>query len=187
MFDRKYRWSMPLRSGALRWRIAAPQNIPECSSRVETPIVAEVLCAERFKSAPWETGLGAFTYGGQSRTRRKIVEGDVLAFAQVMTVIMVSLAAMVGVALVARIFWRIGSRVGKPAIAASTSAEELQRLQNAVDAIAIEVERISEAQRFTVTLLSNKLPPQSEAHAGASSQVTSFRQRPPVAPPPARE
>ena len=89
------------------------------------------------------------------------MEGDVLAFAQVMTVIMVSLAAMVGVALVARIFWRIGSRVGKPAIAASSSAEELQRLQNAVDAIAIEVERISEAQRFTVTLLSNKLPPQS--------------------------
>ena len=86
------------------------------------------------------------------------MEGDVLAFAQVMTVIMVSLAALIGVTLGARIFWRIGSRVGKPAIAASSNAEELQRLQNAVDAIAIEVERISEAQRFTVTLLSNKLP-----------------------------
>lgn len=86
------------------------------------------------------------------------MEGDVLEFAQVMTVIIVSLAAFVGVALVARILWRIGSRVGKPAIAASSSTEEFQRLQNAVDAIAIEVERISEAQRFTVTLLSNKLP-----------------------------
>lgn len=115
------------------------------------------------------------------------MEGDVLAFAQVMTVIMVSLAALVGVVLAGRIFWRIGSRVGKPAIAASSSAEELQRLQNAVDAIAIEVERISEAQRFTVTLLSNKLPAQSEPHAGASSLVSSLRQRPPVSPPPAPE
>lgn len=87
------------------------------------------------------------------------MEGDVLAFAQVMTVIMASLAALVGVVIGARIFWRVGSRVGGPAIPASTSAEELHRLQNAVDSIAIEVERISEAQRFTVTLLSNRLPP----------------------------
>lgn len=89
------------------------------------------------------------------------MEGDVLAFAQVMTVIMASLAALVGVVIGARIFWRIGSRVGGPAIPASTSAEELQSLQNAVDAIAIKVERISEAQRFTVTRLSNRLPPQT--------------------------
>lgn len=115
------------------------------------------------------------------------MDGDVLAFAQVMTVIMASLAVLVGVVIGARFFWRIGSRVGGPAIPASTSAEELQRLQNAVDAIAIEVERISEAQRFTVTLLSNTLPPQSEPPAGASSRVASFRQRPPVSPPPARE
>lgn len=89
------------------------------------------------------------------------MEGDVLAFAQVMTVIMASLGAMVGVALGARIFWRIGSRVGRTAIPASTNTEDIQRLQNAVDAIAIEVERISEAQRFTVTLLGNRLPPQN--------------------------
>jgi hypothetical protein len=87
------------------------------------------------------------------------MDSDVMAFAQVMAVIMASLAVLVGVVIGARFFWQIGSRVGGPAIPASTSAEELQRLQNAVDAIAIEVERISEAQRFTVTLLSNRLPP----------------------------
>lgn len=87
------------------------------------------------------------------------MDSDVMAFAQVMAVIMASLAVLAGVAIGARFFWRIGSRVGGPAIPASTSAEELQRLQNSVDAIAIEVERISEAQRFTVTLLSNRLPP----------------------------
>ena len=115
------------------------------------------------------------------------MDSDVMAFAQVMAVIMASLAVLAGVAIGARFFWRIGSRVGGPAIPASRSAEELQRLQNAVDAIAIEVERISEAQRFTVTLLSNKLPPQSEPHAGASSLAESFTQHPPAAPPPAPE
>ncbi len=87
------------------------------------------------------------------------MDSDVMAFAQVMAVILASLAVLAGVAIGARFFWRIGSGVGGPAIPASTSAEELQRLQNAVDAIAIEVERISEAQRFTVTLLSDRLPP----------------------------
>ena len=115
------------------------------------------------------------------------MDSDVMAFAQVMAVIMASLAVLAGVAIGARFFWRIGSRVGGPAIPASRSAEELQRLQNAVDAIAIEVERISEAQRFTVTLLSNKLPPQSETDADAASRVAPFTQRPPGALPPARE
>jgi hypothetical protein len=34
----------------------------------------------------------------------------------------------------------------------------IQRLETAVDTIAIEVERISEAQRFTVALLSEQSP-----------------------------
>jgi hypothetical protein len=35
-----------------------------------------------------------------------------------------------------------------------TSAERLQRIEQAVDAMAIEIERISEGQRFTTKLLS---------------------------------
>ena len=39
----------------------------------------------------------------------------------------------------------------------------MERLEAAVDAIAIEVERISESQRFTVGLLSDRLPPRQTA------------------------
>jgi hypothetical protein len=36
--------------------------------------------------------------------------------------------------------------------------KRIERIENAVDAIAIEVERISEAQRFTTGLLADRLP-----------------------------
>lgn len=81
------------------------------------------------------------------------MNGDTLAFAQVMIVIVGSTASFVAIALGARLLWRKGSTV--------TSRREehydeqrQQRLETAVDAIAIEVERISEAQRFMVGLLS---------------------------------
>ena len=85
------------------------------------------------------------------------MEGDVLMFAQVMTVILTSVAALVGIGLGARVLWMKGSRV-KPGMAARLDDSRLDRLDSAVDAIAIEVERISEGQRFTVALLSDRLP-----------------------------
>ena len=42
----------------------------------------------------------------------------------------------------------------------------LERIELAVDAIAVEVERMAESQRFTTRLLSERLP-QSEALPGA--------------------
>ena len=49
----------------------------------------------------------------------------------------------------------------------------LDRLEAAVDAIAIEVERISESQRYTVSLLSDRLPPPGERPgAGSLKRVT---------------
>ena len=81
---------------------------------------------------------------------------ETLVFAQVMTVVVLSTAAFVAIALVARILWRKGSAV-KPRQEAAYDNERQQRLENAVDAIAIEVERISEAQRFMVGLLSQPI------------------------------
>ena len=81
------------------------------------------------------------------------MEGDVLMFAQVMTVIVVSCASFVGIGLGARILWRWGSRT-QPSVGPRQDDERMQRLETAVDTIAIEVERISEAQRFMVGLLS---------------------------------
>lgn len=85
------------------------------------------------------------------------MDHDVLMFAQVVTVITVAVAAFVVIGLGARILWRLGSRA-KPRELSTMDQNAIQRLETAVDAIAIEVERISEGQRFTVNLLAEQLP-----------------------------
>ncbi|HSJ63748.1 MAG TPA: hypothetical protein VK922_07560 [Gemmatimonadaceae bacterium] len=103
------------------------------------------------------------------------MDHDVVVFAQVMTVVMSSLAAFIVITLGARALWRMGSRQAARPLADPTVRDELQRLQTAVDAIAIEVERISETQRFTLTLLGNGLPSGGERLGqlprGAGSRV----------------
>ncbi|HEU4720475.1 MAG TPA: hypothetical protein VFS59_03870 [Gemmatimonadaceae bacterium] len=56
-----------------------------------------------------------------------------------------------------RLIWKRASRVGMraPAIAGDSS-ERLERIEQAMDAIAIEVERVSEGQRFVTRLLSER-------------------------------
>ena len=78
---------------------------------------------------------------------------ETLVFAQVMTVIVMSTAAFVAIGLGTRILWRRGS-VAQPRRETHYDDERQRRLEIAVEAIAIEVERISEAQRFMVGLLS---------------------------------
>jgi hypothetical protein len=84
-----------------------------------------------------------------------------LVFAQVMSVIVASTGAFVAIGLGARMLWRAGSRVKQRAVP-PVDDSRLDRLEAAVDAIAIEVERNSESQRFTVSLLSDRLPPRSD-------------------------
>ena len=85
------------------------------------------------------------------------MDSDIIAFAQVMTVIVASTASFVAMGLAARVVWRWGSRPSRSA-PAPHGDERMARLETAVDTIAIEVERISEAQRFMVGLLSESLP-----------------------------
>ena len=86
------------------------------------------------------------------------MEGDVLTFAQVMTVVVASTGAFVAIGLGARWLWRAGSRTKSSPAAARVDDGRMERLEAAVDAIAVEVERISESQRYTVSLLSDRLP-----------------------------
>ncbi len=61
---------------------------------------------------------------------------------------------------VGRMFWKRGNHppaVALPPVVAQ-SAERLSRLEQSVDAIAVEIERISEGQRFVTKLLSEKAP-----------------------------
>ena len=90
------------------------------------------------------------------------MNGDVLVFAQVMTVIVTSTGAFVAIGLGARMLWRMGSRTKSKAVS-PVEDTRMERLEAAVDAIAIEVERISESQRYTVSLLSDRLPPSTSA------------------------
>lgn len=56
---------------------------------------------------------------------------------------------------VARLIWRRGSTPRPPALPAETD-QRLERMEQGVDAIAIEVERISEGQRFVTRLLGER-------------------------------
>lgn len=86
-----------------------------------------------------------------------------ILFAQVAIVVVAAVAALAGVALGTRVLWRLTERA-KPREAVGGSPGDFRRLETAVEAIAIEVERISEAQRYTVALLSDRNPPREEAH-----------------------
>jgi hypothetical protein len=72
-------------------------------------------------------------------------------FAQVMTIITVFLGSILFLTVATRFLWRLTSR--KTIAAPRMDDDRLQRLEEAVDTIAVEIERMSEAQRFTAKLL----------------------------------
>ena len=55
-----------------------------------------------------------------------------------------------------RMIWKRSSRMAMAPAAPAESGERLERIEQAVDAIAIEVERVSEGQRFVTRLLSER-------------------------------
>ena len=55
-----------------------------------------------------------------------------------------------------RLIWKRGSRTATASAASPESGERLEQIQQSVDAIAIEVERVSEGQRFVSRLLSER-------------------------------
>lgn len=56
----------------------------------------------------------------------------------------------------ARTIWRRGIRVVAPPALAAADAQRLERLEHAVDAIALEMERVSEGQRFLTRVLAEQ-------------------------------
>ena len=80
------------------------------------------------------------------------MDPDVYSFAVVAGVIASFIASMA-------VIW-VGTRLAlqrtKPRELAPINDERFDRLEQAVDAIAIEIERMSEAQRFTAKLLSER-------------------------------
>ena len=76
---------------------------------------------------------------------------DVQAFAAVMTIIIVSIGALTAIALTTYRFFRRGVKVS--ALPQARYDEQLSQLQHSMDAMALEIERIAEGQRFSTKLL----------------------------------
>lgn len=80
-----------------------------------------------------------------------------IVFGQVLVFIVGAAASLAAIALGTRALWRLTDRV-QPRGDRVPGSADLRRLETAIDAIAIEVERISEAQRYTLALLSERTP-----------------------------
>ena len=79
---------------------------------------------------------------------------DVLSFAQVAIVIVALTGSLVFIGVVA--FRAIVKPKRDSVTLHRMNDEQLERLQQSVDAIALEVERIAEAQRFSAKLMSER-------------------------------
>ena len=83
------------------------------------------------------------------------MDPDVITFAAVCTTIVATVGCLVGIGVTARIFLMRAKRLAtRPPV----DNDRLLHLEQAVDAIAIEIERISEGQRFTTRLLNERIP-----------------------------
>lgn len=67
----------------------------------------------------------------------------------------------------ARGIWRRASRPAPPPALPAESVQRLERLEQGMDAVAIEVERISEGQRFVTRLLTERAQPVAQRLAEA--------------------
>ena len=74
---------------------------------------------------------------------------DILQIAAVAGIAVALLGAVCGISVAT---YRAVKRIDQASLPASDDSERLIQLQQSVDAIAVEVERIAEAQRFTARL-----------------------------------
>jgi len=81
------------------------------------------------------------------------MDPDILAFFQVCAGIVMTVGALATIGITARV---ILLRAQRAAQRPQIDENRLRHLEQAVDAIAIEIERISEGQRFTTKLLSEQ-------------------------------
>lgn len=80
------------------------------------------------------------------------MDPDILAFAQVVAIIVPSIAVLTGIGVLAH--WMV-ERTNRMSHRPPDRLDEarLDRLEHAIDAIAMEVERLGEGQRFVTKLL----------------------------------
>lgn len=84
------------------------------------------------------------------------MESEVLAFAQIAVITVLSAGALS--AIVVGLVRGVSTKP-KPRGISDAQNLQLEQLQQSVDAIAVEVERIAEAQRFSAKLLAERVDP----------------------------
>jgi hypothetical protein len=112
--------------------------------------VAQVRTSLASIQAEIRTRAGITVQPQDNNNNRRDVPGEAIAAMSV--VFMLAVLMPISIAFARRI-WRRGSA---PKPAEDVVSPRLDRLETAVDAIAIEIERISEGQRFTTKLLSER-------------------------------
>jgi hypothetical protein len=83
-----------------------------------------------------------------------VIDPDAISFAVVMAVIVSSIAVLAVVFVGAR--WAIAATKRREHALPSLGDARLEQIQQSIDSIAIEVERITEAQRFTTKLMADR-------------------------------
>ncbi len=101
------------------------------------------------------------------------MDPDVARFAQVLLVIGTFVAGVIAIALVTRVAWGLTDR--KKRVSADSATPRIDdsrfaRLEDAVDSIAVEVERIAEAQRFSAKLLSERATERNAEESAAQQR-----------------
>ena len=82
------------------------------------------------------------------------MDPDVINFAGVMATIVASIGALGGIYVAWK--WALGAARRREQLPSPFNDTRLEQLQQSIDAIAIEVERIAEAQRFSAKLLAGR-------------------------------
>ena len=83
-----------------------------------------------------------------------MLDPDVINFAGVMVTIVGTVASLSGIFVASR--WALAATRKREQMPAPLNDSRLEQLQQSVDAIAIEVERIAEPQRFSAKLLAGR-------------------------------
>lgn len=108
---------------------------------------------------------GALASTGDDAILGGFQSGEVLAFGIVMTIFVLAPLA-VGAA---RMMWKRAAAGTVRHVVPPETAGRLERIEQAVEAIAIEVERVSEGQRFVTKLMSDAKPAPALEHTRALS------------------
>jgi hypothetical protein len=95
---------------------------------------------------------------GQSPDPAQIAQqitGDIVPIVAIVTVFFLAPIAFA----ISRLIWKRATAPSRPAVTDQATQQRLEQIQQSVDTIAIEVERISEGQRFVTKLLNERERP----------------------------